>query len=89
MDNLGAIGGPLLALALVALLGVRTAILLSVVPGLLAVVAIVIAIRSAPRLGVRERRPLRIRCAPFYAVASAVSSSVSVPSSSATPPQRC
>jgi sugar phosphate permease len=39
MDNLGAIGEPLLALALVALVGVRTAILLSVVPGLLAVVA--------------------------------------------------
>jgi MFS family permease len=32
MDNLGAIGGPLLALALVSLVGVRTAILLSVIP---------------------------------------------------------
>ena len=37
MDNLGAIGGPLLALALVAAVGVRTAILLSIIPGLLAV----------------------------------------------------
>lgn len=64
MDNLGAIGGPLLALALVGLVGVRSAILLSVVPGLLAVVAIVIAVRSAPRLGVRERRPLRIQVRP-------------------------
>ena len=64
MDNLGAIGGPLLALALVALVGVRTAILLSVIPGLLAAVAIVIAIRSAPKLGVRERRPLRIQVRP-------------------------
>jgi len=64
MDNLGAIGGPLLALALVALVGVRSAILISVVPGLLAVVAIVIAIRSAPKLGVRERRPLRFRVRP-------------------------
>jgi hypothetical protein len=59
-----AIGGPLLALALVALVGVRSAILLSVVPGLLAAVAIVIAIRSAPRLGVREQRPLRIQVRP-------------------------
>ena len=45
MDNFGAIGGPLLALALVAALGVRTAILLSIIPGLLAVAAIVYAIR--------------------------------------------
>ena len=45
MDNLGAIGGPLLALGLVALVGVRTAILLSIIPGLLAVAAILYAIR--------------------------------------------
>jgi MFS family permease len=64
MDNLGAIGGPLLALALVALVGVRSAILLSIVPGLLAAVAIVIAIRLAPKLGVREKRPLRIQVRP-------------------------
>ena len=38
MDNLGAIGGPLLALALVALVGARTAILLSIIPGLLAAI---------------------------------------------------
>ena len=49
MDNLGAIGGPLLALALVAAFGVRTAILLSIIPGLLAVAAIVYAIRHTPR----------------------------------------
>ena len=41
MDNLGAVVGPLLALALLALIGVRAAILVSVVPGLLAVGAIV------------------------------------------------
>ena len=46
MDNLGAIGGPLLALGLVALFSVRTAILISVVPGLLAAAAIVFAIRQ-------------------------------------------
>jgi MFS family permease len=39
MDNLGAIGGPMLAIALVALVGIRSAILLSVIPGLLAVTA--------------------------------------------------
>jgi MFS family permease len=64
MDNLGAIGGPLLALALVALVGVRSAILLSIVPGLLAAVAIVVAVRSAPKLEVRERQPLRIQVRP-------------------------
>jgi hypothetical protein len=41
MDNLGAIVGPLLALAPVGLVGVQTAILVSVVPGLLAAAAIV------------------------------------------------
>jgi MFS family permease len=64
MDNVGAIGGPLLALGLVALVGVRTAILLSVLPGLLAAAAVVIAIRAAPRLEERERRPLRLRVRP-------------------------
>jgi MFS family permease len=64
MDNLGAIGGPLLALALVALLGVREAILLSVIPGLLAAGAIVYAIRHAPRLERNERQPIRLRVRP-------------------------
>jgi MFS family permease len=64
MDNLGAIGGPLLAVALVALVGVRTAILISVIPGVLAAVAIVVAIRFAPRLTEREHRPLRIHVRP-------------------------
>ncbi|MFF1630969.1 MFS transporter [Streptomyces sp. NPDC058272] len=49
MDNLGAIFGPLLALGLVAWLGVRWAIGLSVIPGLLAAVAIVYAIRHTPK----------------------------------------
>lgn len=64
MDNLGAIGGPLVALGLVALFSVRTAILLSVIPGLLAVLAIVAAIRAAPRLAAREHRALRLRVRP-------------------------
>ena len=64
MDNLGAIGGPLLALGLVAAAGVRTAILLSVIPGLLAALAVVVAVRAAPRLEERERGPLRLRVRP-------------------------
>jgi MFS family permease len=67
MDNLGAIAGPLLALALVGLVGVRTAIALSVIPGLLAALAIVYAIRHAPRAERRERRPLRLRVRPVLA----------------------
>ncbi|MEU7282088.1 MFS transporter [Streptomyces sp. NPDC045431] len=49
MDNLGAVFGPLLALGLVAWLGVTWAIGLSAVPGLLAAAAIVYAIRRTPR----------------------------------------
>jgi MFS family permease len=64
MDNLGAIVGPLLALALVGLVGVRTAIALSIIPGLLAALAIVYAIRHASRAEQRERQPLRLRIRP-------------------------
>lgn len=64
MDNLGAILGPLLALGLVATVGVRWAIGLSIIPGLLAAAAVVYAIRHAPRPVVRERTPLRIRIRP-------------------------
>jgi MFS family permease len=60
MDNLGAIGGPLLAIGLVSLVGVRTAIVLSFIPGALAALAIVAAVRAAPRLEGHERRPLAI-----------------------------
>jgi MFS family permease len=64
MDNLGAIVGPLLALGLVAAVGIRHAILLSVVPALLAAAAIFVAIQAAPRLERHERPPLRIRVRP-------------------------
>lgn len=47
MDNLGAIGGPLLALALVAGFGTRTAIGLSVIPGLAATSAHLLALMLA------------------------------------------
>ncbi len=64
MDNLGAIGGPLLALGLVAAFSVRTAILLSIIPGLFAVAAIVYAIRHTARPSSRERRLLRVHVRP-------------------------
>jgi len=64
MDNLGAIGGPLLALAFVAAFSVRTAILLSVIPGLLAAVAILYAIRHLQRVSIGERQPIRLRIRP-------------------------
>ncbi|HEV2035448.1 MAG TPA: MFS transporter, partial [Candidatus Dormibacteraeota bacterium] len=65
MDNLGAIVGPLLALGLVILVGARNAMLLSVIPGLLAAVAIIYAIRQIPRPKIRERQPLRLRVRPL------------------------
>lgn len=64
MDNLGAIVGPLLALGLVAVFSVRTAILVSVVPGLLAAAAIVYAIGQAGLPAARERRRIRLRVRP-------------------------
>jgi MFS family permease len=63
MDNLGAIGGPILALMLVAAFSVRTAILLSIIPGLLATAAIVYAIRRLP-VERRERQPIRLQVRP-------------------------
>lgn len=64
MDNLGAVFGPLLALGLIAAFSVRTAIAVSVIPGLLAAAAIVYAIRKAPRAEHRDRVPIRIRVRP-------------------------
>lgn len=64
MDNLGAIAGPLLAIGLVAVFGVRTAILLSTIPGLMAPLTILYAVRHLPRLTARERRPIRVRVRP-------------------------
>lgn len=64
MDNLGAIIGPLLALVLVAAVGTRWAIGLSVIPGLLAAAAIIYAIRRAPKAEQRDRIPIRLRLRP-------------------------
>jgi MFS family permease len=66
MDNLGAIGGPLLALGLVGLVGVRTAIMLSIIPGLLAVAAILYAIRHTAAATQRDRQPIRLRVRPVF-----------------------
>ncbi len=68
MDNLGAIGGPLLALGLVALVGVRTAIMVSVVPGLLAALAIVYAVAHIRAPSRSERAPIRLRVRPVLRV---------------------
>jgi len=64
MDNLGAILGPLLGIVLVAAVGIRDAILLSIIPGLLAVGAILYAIRAAKLPRTRERQPIRIQVRP-------------------------
>lgn len=64
-DNLGALVGPLLASVLVAVVGIRHAMLWSVVPGLLAVVAITVAAREARRSlaepGARRRLSFNLR----------------------------
>jgi MFS family permease len=65
MDNLGAIGGPLLAIGLVALIGLQPAILLSVVPGLLAAAAIAWAVRHLARPTERHHAPVRIVVRPL------------------------
>ena len=65
MDNLGAVGGPLVALLLVALVGIRWAIGLSVIPGLLAALSILYAIRHIPRATTRDRVPLKITVRPL------------------------
>ncbi len=64
MDNLGAIVGPLLAIGLVGALGTRWAIGLSVVPGVLAAVAIIYAIRHTAAPRERRREPIRLRIRP-------------------------
>jgi MFS family permease len=63
-DNLGAIGGPLLALGLVAVFSVRTAMFISLVPGLLAAAAILYAIRHIPRMTAKEHQKIRLRVLP-------------------------
>jgi MFS family permease len=65
MDNLGAIAGPLLAIALIAVTSIRSAIFISVIPGLLSAIAIVYAIRHTATPGQRQHQPVRIRVRPL------------------------
>ncbi len=65
MDNLGAVIGPIVALVLVAAVGIRTAILLSVIPGLLAAAAIVYAVRHLERPKERHAAPVRLVVRPL------------------------
>jgi MFS family permease len=67
MDNLGAIIGPLLALGLVATIGTRWAITVSVIPGLLAAGAIVYAIRHTTTPTKRDKTPIRLQIRPVLA----------------------
>jgi MFS family permease len=60
MDHLGAVAGPLLAAGLVATIGIRHTIYLSVIPGVLAAVAIVVAAREASGRGVAIRRRVHL-----------------------------
>ena len=64
MDNLGAIAGPLLAILLVGLVGVRNAIALAVIPGLMAAAAIYYAVRQVPRSSRGHREPIRLKVRP-------------------------
>ena len=64
MDNLGAIAGPLLAILLVGLVGVRNAIALSILPGLLATASIFYAVRRVPRASRGKRDPIRLKIRP-------------------------
>ena len=88
MDNLGAIVGPLLAIGLVATVGTRWAIGLSVIPGLLAALAIVCAIRHTPAPHRREREPIRLKVKPVLRADSAGCSSASQRSSWGIAPPR-
>jgi MFS family permease len=68
MDNLGAIIGPILAIGLVATIGTRWAIAVSVIPGIAAALAIVYAIRHTRAPQTRERIPIRLRVRPVLAL---------------------
>jgi MFS family permease len=65
MDNLGAIAGPLLAIGLIAVVSIRAAIFISVIPGLLSAVAIIYAIRHTAVPRQRRHPPIRITVRPL------------------------
>jgi MFS family permease len=62
-DNMGAVAGPLLASALVAAFGIRTAIYFAVIPGVLAALAIMVAAREARSVSDGVVRRLRFNLA--------------------------
>jgi MFS family permease len=64
MDNLGAILGPVAAIGLVVAVGARWAIGLSVIPGLLATLAVIYAIRHTPKPTQQPKRKLRFHVRP-------------------------
>ena len=64
MDNLGAIAGPLLAIALIAY-QLRAAIFISVIPGLLSAAAIIYAIRHTATPKPRHHQPIKITVRPL------------------------
>lgn len=59
-DNLGAVAGPLLAALLVTLIGIRTTMLLAILPGAFAAIAITFAATEARRSGAAGRRRARL-----------------------------
>ncbi|HWH54225.1 MAG TPA: MFS transporter [Gaiellaceae bacterium] len=63
MDHLGAVVGPLAAAGLVAAIGIRHTIYLSVLPGVLAALAIVVAAREAALHGGYVRRRVNLELA--------------------------
>lgn len=65
MDNAGAVVGPVVAIVLVSLVGIRGAILLSVIPGLFAALAIVYAVRHLAKPTPREHAPVRLVVRPL------------------------
>ena len=65
MDILGAIAGPLLAIGLIALVSIRTAIFISVIPGLLSAIAIIYAIRRTATPKQRRHQRIRITVRPL------------------------
>ncbi len=60
-DNAGAVIGPLLASGLVAWVGIQHAIYFSIIPGILAAIAITVAAKEARRLASPIKRHIRIQ----------------------------
>jgi MFS family permease len=60
MDSLGAVVGPLLAIGLVAAVGLRSTLALTLVPGLAAALLIALLVREAPRAPGLQGTPRRV-----------------------------